>query len=133
VAAIFVESTWSAPEPTRLYLVPEPGRRPASRPSAAVYRRRRLVAGVLAVLFVVVAGWAATQVAALGGVPASAPERGPVAPPAAPAEVVVRPGDTMWSIATRLQPEGDVRGLVRRLVQANGGSAIEPGDVLSLP
>jgi hypothetical protein len=39
----------------------------------------------------------------------------------------------MWSIATRLQPEGDVRGLVRRLVQANGGSAIEPGDVLSLP
>jgi len=132
VAAIFAESSWSSAEPVRLYVVPGAGRRSA-RPSAAVYRRRRLAAGVLAVLLVVMAGWAVTTVAALGGVPASAPERGPASSPAAPTEVVVRPGDTMWSIATRLQPEGDVRGLVRRLVEANGGPAIQPGDVLVVP
>jgi len=129
VAAIFTESSWS-PEPARLYVVPAPR---SCRPSAAVYRRRRLVAGVLAVLFVLAAVWAVGQGAALGGVPASAPERGPVTPQAAPTEVVVRPGDTMWSIASRLQPDGDVRGLVRRLVSANGGPSIEPGDVLVVP
>jgi len=34
--------------------------------------------------------------------------------------VVVRAGDTVWSIARRLQPHGDVRSLVDRIVAANG-------------
>lgn len=44
--------------------------------------------------------------------------------------VVVRSGDTLWAIARRLQPEGDVRPLVDRLVALNGGTVLTPGDRL---
>lgn len=63
----------------------------------------------------------------------------PEAPVAAPAPVVagpgqqtvvVRDGDTLWSIARRLQPTGDVRPLVDQLVAANGSSLVAPGDQL---
>jgi nucleoid-associated protein YgaU len=133
VVAIFAESTLASPEPVRLYVVERPSRTAPARPSPAVYRRRRLAAALLAALLVVVAWSAATRVAALGGVPASAPERSPAVPAAASAEVLVRPGDTLWSIARRVQPEGDIRPLVRQLLAVNGGSALQPGDVLLVP
>jgi hypothetical protein len=60
-------------------------------------------------------------------------------PPAAPAQrlapgvtYVVRPGDTLWSVARRVQPGGDVRPLVDRLVARHGGAALEPGEVIRL-
>lgn len=46
--------------------------------------------------------------------------------------VVVRPGDTLWSIARDLQPQGDIRPLVDRLVAAHGSSSIAPGDRISV-
>ncbi len=46
--------------------------------------------------------------------------------------VVVRPGDTFWSIARDLQPSGDIRPLVDRLVAAHGSTAIAPGDRISI-
>lgn len=56
------------------------------------------------------------------------------APAASPGTMVtVRSGDSMWSIARRLQPTGDVRSLVDALVAANGGSSIAPGDRLTVP
>ena len=51
---------------------------------------------------------------------------------AADGTVLVRPGDTMWSIARDLQPDGDIRPLVDRLVAAHGSSSIVPGDRISL-
>lgn len=51
---------------------------------------------------------------------------------AAGATYVVRPGDTLWAIARRIQPAGDVRPLVARLARANGGPAIVPGQRLVL-
>jgi len=46
---------------------------------------------------------------------------------------VVRPGDTLWSIASRLEPGGDPRALVAQLeVQVPGGSLV-PGRRLVLP
>lgn len=101
------------------------------RPSAAVYARRRLVAGLLAVVALASLVTLAGQVAvSLGGVSASAPERS--AP--APRTVVVEPGDTLWSLARQLQPEGDVRPLVRALVRANGGTAyLEVGTRIAVP
>lgn len=63
----------------------------------------------------------------------------PAAPAAAPAPVIAGPGqqtvvvqdgDTLWSIARRLQPTGDVRPLVDQLVVANGSSLVAPGDQL---
>jgi nucleoid-associated protein YgaU len=53
-------------------------------------------------------------------------------PPADQAVHVVQAGDTFWSIARALHPGGDVRPLVDRLVELNGGDHLEPGQVLEL-
>ena len=42
--------------------------------------------------------------------------------------VVVRVGDTLWSIARQLQPTGDVRPLVDELSSRAGGADIDAGD-----
>ena len=96
----------------------------------AVYRRRRAVAAllaatVLAALILAVGG----LLASFGGGPLTASER-----PGAPAAVyVVQPGDTFWEIARRLDPAGDPRPLVARLVAAHGSPVLVPGERLALP
>jgi Tfp pilus assembly protein FimV len=45
---------------------------------------------------------------------------------------VVQPGDTIWSIAHDLDPTGDTRATVDRIVALNGGAALEPGQRLRL-
>ena len=87
-------------------------------PPPAVFRRRRLVAaGVLLaviVLAVLVVGRVATV---LGGAPAVPGHR------PGPASYVVQPGDTLWSIARSLQPEGDVPAArATACCDANGGA-----------
>ncbi len=49
--------------------------------------------------------------------------------------VVVQSGDTLWSIATALDGEGDVRAVVDAIQELNGldGTALVPGQVLVLP
>jgi nucleoid-associated protein YgaU len=48
---------------------------------------------------------------------------------------VVRPGDTLWSIATELAPETDPRVVVHALASANDvdPGALVPGQRLSIP
>lgn len=58
---------------------------------------------------------------------AGAPPADPAARQAAPAVYVVGPGDTVWSIARSLQPEGDLRSTVDHLIALNGGAALEVG------
>jgi Tfp pilus assembly protein FimV len=45
---------------------------------------------------------------------------------------IVQPGDTIWSIAHELDPSGDSRATVDRIVALNGGAALEPGQRLHL-
>jgi hypothetical protein len=47
--------------------------------------------------------------------------------------VVVEPGDSVWSIARAIQPEGDLRPLVHRIVQVNGAAPLQPGQQLVVP
>jgi nucleoid-associated protein YgaU len=49
--------------------------------------------------------------------------------------VVVQPGDTLWSIATSLDGDGDVRAVVDEIQELNGlnGAALVPGQTLLLP
>lgn len=47
--------------------------------------------------------------------------------------ITVRPGDSVWAIARRIQPSGDVRDLVDRIVELNGGADVVPGQLLVLP
>jgi hypothetical protein len=45
----------------------------------------------------------------------------------------VQPGDTIWSVATRLSPSGDPRPIVDQLEAEVGGSALLPGTHLLVP
>ena len=95
---------------------------------AATYRRRRLAAFAV-VVGLAFAAWAA--LGALGGA-LTAPVRSTPPPGAGVTVVEVAPGDTLWSIARRLQPDGDPRPLVDRLAASNGGAALRAGDRLAV-
>jgi hypothetical protein len=119
----------------------------------ATYRRRRLAFALLALGVVVVAARAGV---ALGGSPLAAPERRPASfsietgtgssgatgvgveavsthGGANPGVVVVHPGDTLWSIVSRLAPEEDPRPLVDELSDARDGAPLQPGERIRLP
>jgi hypothetical protein len=127
--------------PSRPVLVVLP---PVTRPGARIYRRRRLaVLGaalsvvLLAVLLTSLAGRATSSDVRIA--PAEAPiVRNPAAYGAsgqrvpARAVYVVQPGDTIWTIARDLDPSGDTRATVDRIVALNGSAALEPGQRLRL-
>ena len=127
--------------PSRPVLVVLP---PVTRPGARVYRRRRLavLAAALSVVLVAalalsLAGRSSTSAvttdpagAVLVREPAAYGAAGQPVPPRA--VYVVQPGDTIWSIARKLDPSGDTRAMVDRIVAFNGGAALEPGQRLRL-
>jgi nucleoid-associated protein YgaU len=130
--------------PSRPVLVVLP---PVTRPGARVYRRRRLAVLAAALGLVLVGVLAFSQLTASSSgtagevkmAPASAPiVHNPAAYGAsgqrvpARAVYVVQPGDTLWSIARAIDPAGDTRATVDRLVALNGGAALEPGQRLRL-
>lgn len=110
-----------------------PGGWPTGRrqPSAAVRRWR----AVLVLSAIAVCGTLLGAGSLAGAGQATEPPA-PVVPSAAaprPAPVhVVQPGDTLWSVARSLQPDGDVRPLVARLRASSGGGPLVPGQRLRL-
>jgi len=92
-------------------------------PRLAVRRRRTLLGVVVAGLI----GLAALPAGALGG-------HGPAAAALRPHQVyVVQPGDTLWSVAQRLDPAGDPRVLVSELTARLGSDRLVAGERLRLP
>ena len=101
----------------------QPHPRPARRPARAVFRRRRLfaaLAGLGLVLTVARAG------AALEGSSLASPRRLPHV-----RTVVVAPGDSLWSLATRLAPQRDPRSVVDAIAHARGTSTLSPGETIT--
>lgn len=62
---------------------------------------------------------------------ASAPVVAPVAV-AAPTEIIVQSGDSLWTVARRLQPQGDLRGLVDRLIERVGSTSVTRGQHINV-
>jgi len=129
MVAITTASTHPIPRrPSRPVLVVLP---PVTRPGARTYLRRRLAVLSASVVLVALAGLVLTH-----GGPANAtdvhvaPAAGPIVHE--PAVYVVQPGDTVWTIAHRLDPTGDPRATVDRIVALNGGAALQPGQRLRL-
>ena len=47
--------------------------------------------------------------------------------------VIVQSGQTLWSIARAIQPTGDLRPLVAKIKQINGGATLSIGQAIYLP
>lgn len=111
-----------------------PGRRPA--PSATVvpveplFSPSALAAMAAAVVITTMLALGIGAGAFSGLVPTPGSE--PIAA-AAGRVLVVEPGDSVWSIARSIQPEGDLRPLVHRIVQANGAAPLQPGQQIVVP
>ena len=138
MAAIIEPQRYSASDRPALRLVPVQS---SSRSATAVapveigvadlgLRLVHLVAAIA--LFVVFVGGAiAVSSGALAGLaPAPSASSGAVV---GETTVTVEPGDTLWSIARRVQPTGDVRPLVDQLAAARGGEVLQPGQQVVVP
>lgn len=81
-----------------------------------------LVAGLLAALL------AAGAQAASGGTPAAVLKH-------SMARIVVRPGETLWSIAVRAEPAADPRVVVQQIMDINAlpGTTVQAGEQLWVP
>lgn len=138
-------STIVRPAGRHLIAVAEPDRsaRPvgsvtANKPAAATYRQRRLVVAALFLGALLTGSWV---LGALGGGSLAASERGSSSTgsielqvqPVSRSTYVVARGDTLWSIARALQPEGDVRPVVDALAAARQGRPLEVGETIVLP
>jgi len=110
------------------YTVVMPYRLSGGRPSTRVFLRRRLLVSLVLVAVAAVVWLGAGNVLAnRGGAPASTPTVRPVA------THVVQPGDTLWSIAESNHGQASLTAYVDTLVEANGGTRLEVGQVISLP
>ena len=104
------------------------------RPTAAVLLRRRIVAAGLLVA-TAMGAWIGLQAALgrIGGGPLATTGAPGGLQPAATRVWVVRPGDTLWSIAEAVDPGGDVRPLVDRLAAQVRSTALFPGETIVIP
>lgn len=115
-------------------------RPPPRRPDRSVHRRRRLLAAGL-LLFAIAAVLLLAQLiqAGIGGGPltttgaAASPAGSASMIPAGTRTYVVEPGDTIWSIAARIDPNGDERPLVDALDHELKGAALYPGEQVPIP
>jgi hypothetical protein len=90
--------------------------------SPATFRRRRLAALLIGGVVVLAAGRAG---AALGGSPLAASERRPSV-----VHYVVRPGDSLWTVAHHVAPSTDPREVIDELGHVYGDELI-PGEVIT--
>jgi hypothetical protein len=99
--------------------------RPARSHQRAVYRRRRVLAALVGLGLVLTIARAG---ATLGGSSLATPERLPHVQ-----QVVVAPGDTLWSVARRAAPGHDVRPIVDAMVRTLGTTTVVAGQLISVP
>jgi hypothetical protein len=104
------------------------------RPSQAVYRRRRL-AVLLCVAALVTLGWLGLH--RLTGTSGDGPLTVSGRPVStlntrlvASARTIVQPGDTLWSIARRAHPTGDIRPVVASLEASRHGRPLQVGETI---
>jgi LysM domain len=111
---------------SRTGTVSSPVCRPVRLPVATARSRRLAVAAAVAAVLLAAAVWLDDG--------AVVPTQARAAPLAVGDDdvYVVQPGDTVWSIARRLDPRGDVRSTVDELVERHGSASVEVGDRLLL-
>jgi LysM domain len=91
-------------------------------------RRRRLALGLLCGALLVLL---ALPISALGG--RTVARSSSAITSATPQAYTVQPGDTLWTVAQRVDPGGDPRVLVAQLAAQTGSTTLIPGERLALP
>lgn len=93
-----------------------------------------MVMGFLAVIVAVIAAGLAWLVVATHAQASSHVGPGQVAGSSL-TRVVVRPGQSLWSIASREDPTADPREVIQQIIDANslGGTGIRVGQVIWVP
>jgi hypothetical protein len=102
----------------------------AAAPPLRLTRRGRIVVAVAAALLVTIISLLAAGVAqATNHAPSSRAARQNLV------QVVVRPGQTLWSVAESADPDQDTRVVVRQIVDLNSlsGSTVQAGQQLWVP
>jgi LysM domain len=112
-----------------------PGLRPTARSAPGplrLTRRGRLVVAAFMLLIATIAITVASMT--ISGAQAANHGR-PGAGYAGMHQVVVQPGQTLWSIAVRAEPAADPRQVVAQIMTANGmtSSAVQAGELLWVP
>jgi nucleoid-associated protein YgaU len=100
----------------------QPRTQPRTQKKAGAFRRRRILVAALS-LFVVASG-AFTQ-SAMANKPG-------VGYQGVPRTVVAAPGDSLWNIARRISPTGNISSLVDQLVRLNG-EQVSVGQIIRIP
>jgi hypothetical protein len=131
VAPAFVPPRLRLVVPDHLEGALRPARRlhePAGSPSLRLTARGRAAVVVAVALAAIGVVLALVLLPSAPTGPAAGRDAGP-----ASSSVVVQPGDSLWSIATRVAPKADPRATVQRLIDRNhlAGLAITPGEVLA--
>jgi len=104
---------------------------PRATARAAAVRRRHILLAIVAVglLVALAVPWSGR-----GSDGLASPGPTPTGSTLSPHSVyVVQPGDTLWSIAERLDPQGDPRPTLTTLTEQVGGDTVRPGERLLLP
>ncbi len=99
-------------------------------------RRGRVVLAGLAIAVVTAVATAMLfWLSAAGNAQAAGHGRVPGAAHRGLSRVVVQPGQTLWSIASRAEPSADPRIVVQQIIEVNalGGPVIQPGELLWVP
>ena len=114
------------PRPTRAGCVD-----PRASARAAAVRRRHILLAIVAVglLVALAVPWSGRGSNALAS-PGPTPTGSVLSPHSV---YVVQPGDTLWSIAERLDPQSDPRPVMTTLAAQVGGDTVRPGERLLLP
>jgi hypothetical protein len=108
--------------------IPRSDRVGAPRQRWSVGRRARLRRTAMFVVLAGLVGALAVPVSALAGTGAA-----PSPSLAQGSTYIVQPGDTLWSIATRLDPTGDPRSMIGRLAAETGSETVVVGEHIRLP
>jgi nucleoid-associated protein YgaU len=102
-------------------------RRAARRRTSVAVRRRRTLLGVTGLLLIGLA----LPLSGTGGHSHAAGSA--LAETGKPFVYTVQQGDTLWTIAERVDPSGDPRPLVAKLAAQTGSDTVAPGQKLDLP
>jgi LysM domain len=107
----------------------------APRPAGLRLTRRGRVVVTVAMTLAAVAAVTVLRTAVAGGAPASGPGAPGGSPYSGMTQVVVRPGQTVWSLAAAAEPWANPWTVVQEIMEVNGlnGPQIQAGQTLWVP